>query len=104
MGKTLYEKVFDRHAARQLPSGQYQLFMGTHLIHEVTSPQAFSMLEERGLDVLHPERTFATVDHIIPTTSQLRPFPDTLAEKMMLALEDNTTRHGIRFFSPGKEE
>jgi 3-isopropylmalate/(R)-2-methylmalate dehydratase large subunit len=104
MGKTLYEKVFDRHAARQLPSGQYQLFMGTHLIHEVTSPQAFSMLEERGMTVLHPERTFATVDHIIPTTSQLRPFPDSLAEKMMLALENNTTNHGIRFFSPGEEE
>lgn len=104
MGKTLYEKVFDRHVVRQLPSGQYQLFMGLHLIHEVTSPQAFSMLEERGLSVLHPERTFATVDHIIPTTSQLRPFQDNLAEKMMVALEDNTQRHGIRFFTPDKEE
>lgn len=104
MGKTLYEKVFDRHAVRQLPSGQYQLFMGLHLIHEVTSPQAFSMLEERGLSVMFPERTFATVDHIIPTTSQLRPFQDTLAEQMMVALETNTTNHGIRLFSSEKEE
>src|SRR5690606_15803335 len=104
MGKTLYEKVFDRHAVRKLPSGQYQLFMGLHLIHEVTSPQAFSMLEERGLTVLYPERTFATVDHIIPTTSQLRPYQDTLAEQMMAALEANTKRHGIRFFSPDAEE
>ena len=104
MGKTLYEKVFDRHAVRKLPSGQYQLFMGLHLIHEVTSPQAFSMLEERGLSVLYPERTFATVDHIIPTTSQLRPFQDTLAEQMMVALENNTKKHGIVFFTPEKEE
>lgn len=104
MGKTLYEKVFDRHVVRKLPSGQYQLFMGLHLIHEVTSPQAFSMLEERGLSVSFPDRTYATVDHIIPTTSQLRPFQDTLAERMMVALETNTRKHGIRFFSPEKEE
>jgi len=104
MGKTLYDKVFDRHAVRQLPSGQYQLFMGLHLIHEVTSPQAFSMLEERNLKVMFPERTFATVDHIIPTTSQLRPFQDTLAEQMMVALETNTKNHGIRLFSAEKEE
>ncbi len=104
MGKTLYEKVFDRHAVRKLPSGQFQLFMGLHLIHEVTSPQAFSMLEERGLSVMFPERTFATVDHIIPTTSQLRPYQDNLAEQMMTALENNTKKHEIRFFSPEKEE
>src|SRR6187549_2795016 len=104
MGKTLYEKVFDRHTVRQLPSGQYQLFMGLHLIHEVTSPQAFSMLEERGLTVMFPRHTFATVDHIIPTMSQLRPYKDGLAEQMMVALESNAKKHGIRFFSPDKEE
>jgi 3-isopropylmalate/(R)-2-methylmalate dehydratase large subunit len=104
MGKTLYEKVFDRHTVAKLPSGQYQLLMGLHLVHEVTSPQAFSMLEERGLSVLHPERTFATVDHIVPTKSQLRPFQDDLAEQMMVALEQNVVRHGIRFFSPEKHE
>lgn len=104
MGKTLYEKVFDRHTVGRLPSGQFQLFMGLHLIHEVTSPQAFAMLEERGLEVLYPERTFATVDHIIPTTSQLRPYQDGLAEQMMAALENNARRHGIRLFSPEKGE
>jgi 3-isopropylmalate/(R)-2-methylmalate dehydratase large subunit len=104
MGKTLYEKVFDRHTVAKLPSGQYQLLMGLHLVHEVTSPQAFSMLEERGLSVLHPERTFATVDHIVPTKSQLRPYQDDLAEQMMVALEQNVVRHGIRFFSPERHE
>jgi 3-isopropylmalate/(R)-2-methylmalate dehydratase large subunit len=100
MGKTLYEKVFERHTVGRLPSGQYQLLMGLHLIHEVTSPQAFSMLRERGLKVLFPERTFATVDHIIPTASQLRPFADSLAEQMMVALENNVREYGIKYFAP----
>jgi 3-isopropylmalate/(R)-2-methylmalate dehydratase large subunit len=104
MGKTLYEKVFERHAVTKLASGQYQLLMGLHLIHEVTSPQAFSMLEQRGLSVLYPERTFATVDHIIPTKSQLRPYADSLAEEMMTVLERNVKKHGIRFFSTDKGE
>jgi 3-isopropylmalate/(R)-2-methylmalate dehydratase large subunit len=104
MGKTLYEKVFERHTVQVLPSGQTQLLMGLHLIHEVTSPQAFSMLEERGLSVLYPERTFATVDHIIPTKSQLRPFSDSLAEEMLVHLEANVKKHGIRFFAPEKHE
>ncbi|MBN2193291.1 MAG: 3-isopropylmalate dehydratase large subunit [Polyangiaceae bacterium] len=100
MGRTLYQKVFERHTVQELPSGQYQLLMGLHLIHEVTSPQAFSMIEERGLSVMFPERTFATVDHIVPTTSQLRPYADSLAEQMMAALERNTRRHGVRLFAP----
>ena len=69
MGKSLYEKVFESHTVRKLDSGQYQLLMGLHLVHEVTSPQAFAMLRERGLTVLRPDRTFATCDHIIPTKS-----------------------------------
>jgi 3-isopropylmalate/(R)-2-methylmalate dehydratase large subunit len=104
MGKTLYDKVFEAHTVAKLPSGQYQLLMGLHLIHEVTSPQAFSMLEEQGLSVLFPDRTFATVDHIIPTSSHLRPFSDTLAEQMLVALERNVARHKIRYFAPERGE
>jgi 3-isopropylmalate/(R)-2-methylmalate dehydratase large subunit len=100
MGKNLYDKVFERHAARKLDSGQYQLLMGLHLIHEVTSPQAFAMLRERGLKVAHPERTFATCDHIIPTHNQLRPFKDDLAEQMLVELEKNCAEYGIRYLSP----
>ena len=80
MGKTLLHKVWDQHTVRQLPSGQTQLFIGLHLVHEVTSPQAFAMLRELGLPVRFPQRTYATVDHIIPTDSQLRPLSDALAE------------------------
>jgi 3-isopropylmalate/(R)-2-methylmalate dehydratase large subunit len=104
MGKTLYEKVFERHTVATLPSGQQQLFMGLHLLHEVTSPQAFSSLDERGLTVAYPERTFATADHIIPTHTKLRPLADSLAEEMLGALEANVGKHGIRFFSPSRQE
>ncbi|MBI9104389.1 MAG: 3-isopropylmalate dehydratase large subunit [Spirochaetales bacterium] len=99
MKKNLFNKVWDLHRVKTLESGLDQLFIGLHLIHEVTSPQAFAMLTERGLDVLHPERTFATVDHIVPTDDQSRPFKDELAEKMMVALEENTWANGIELFN-----
>jgi 3-isopropylmalate/(R)-2-methylmalate dehydratase large subunit len=98
MKKNLFNTVWDLHKVGTLESGQDQLFIGLHLIHEVTSPQAFQMLEERGLKVLHPGRTFATVDHIVPTADQQRPFKDHLAEEMMQAIEKNTEKHGIEFF------
>lgn len=98
MGKNLYNKVFDLHTVKKLPSGQYQLMIGVHLIHEVTSPQAFEMLNERNWKVKHPERTFATVDHIIPTHDQSRPLKDDMAEEMLCAIENNTKEHGISFF------
>ena len=106
MGQNLYNKVFDRHCVGQLPSGQYQLFIGLHLIHEVTSPQAFAMIREQNLSVPFPERTFATVDHIIPTNTEerQRPLADSLAEEMFHHIEKNTGEFGINFFSPEKGE
>ena len=98
MSKNLFEKVWDLHEVRRLPSGQSQLFIGLHLIHEVTSPQAFQMLRERGLKVLHPERTWATVDHIIPTDGGGRPFADGLAEEMLAALEENAREFGVPLY------
>jgi len=98
--RSLLDKVWDAHAVRELPSGQTQLFVGLHLIHEVTSPQAFASLREMGGRVRFPERTFATVDHIIPTDSQARPLADPLAEAMLDALERNCREHGIRLFDP----
>ena len=95
MGRTLFRKVWDQHAVRRLPTGQTQLFIGLHLIHEVTSPQAFDMLRQRGARVAFPERTYATVDHIVPTLDQRRPFADELAEQMLAALERNCREFGI---------
>ncbi|MFB6212023.1 MAG: 3-isopropylmalate dehydratase large subunit [Halobacteriales archaeon] len=97
---TLYDKVWEHHKVQELPNGQDQLFIGLHLIHEVTSPQAFSMLRERDFDVAFPERTVATTDHIVPTTPEgrERPLADDQAETMLSALERNTEEAGITFF------
>ena len=97
MGTTLLQKVWDLHTVRQLPTGQTQLFIGLHLVHEVTSPQAFDTMRARGWKVARPDRTFATADHIVPTTSRTRPFLDVMAEDMMASLERNCREFGIRF-------
>jgi 3-isopropylmalate/(R)-2-methylmalate dehydratase large subunit len=98
---TLYDKVWELHRVAELPGGSTQLFIGLHLIHEVTSPQAFAALHDLGLTVRHPERTVATVDHIVPTTSQQRPFADPLAEEMLSTLERNCHNHGITLHGIG---
>ena len=98
MSEHLLNKIWNLHCVGTLDSGQDQLFIGLHLIHEVTSPQAFQMLREKNLKVLYPERTFATADHIVPTQDQTRPFADDLAEKMLKAIEENTRESHIRFF------
>jgi 3-isopropylmalate/(R)-2-methylmalate dehydratase large subunit len=98
MAQTLFDKVWDLHTVRRLSNGQTQLYIGLHLVHEVTSPQAFDMLDARGWPVRAPERTFATVDHITPTESSERPFADVMAEAMTAALERNCRSHGIPLF------
>jgi len=97
-GRTLYDKVWDSHTVDILPTGQTQLFVGLHLIHEITTAPAFDMLRETGLDVAFPERTFATVDHIVPTDVRTRPFLDSQAEELIQVLEKNVGEFGIDFF------
>jgi 3-isopropylmalate/(R)-2-methylmalate dehydratase large subunit len=101
MGRSLFDKVWDLHAVRELPTGQTQLFIGLHLIHEVTSPQGFQMIREAGVGVLYPERTFATADHIIPTDTRARPLADARAEEMLSTLEKNTRESEIQRFDMG---
>ncbi|KAA0252945.1 3-isopropylmalate dehydratase large subunit [Acidobacteria bacterium ACD] len=103
MGRTLFAKVWDAHAVRRLPTGQTQLLVGLHLVHEVTSPQAFQALRERGLRVAFPERTVATVDHVVPTDTRARPFADPMAEAMLAALERNAAEFGVPLFGLGDE-
>src|SRR5262245_55351126 len=102
---TLLDRVWDRHTVRVLPNGQTQLLIGLHLIHEVTSPQAFGMLRERGLTVRMPRRTYATVDHIVPTTNEgrVRPLVVAKAETMLTHIERNCRDFGIQFFGLGDE-
>ena len=105
MAKTLFEKVWDSHVVGTLSNGQAQLLIDTHLVHEVTSPQAFGMLRDLGLKVAYPQRTFATVDHIVPTDSQVEPFADPLAAAMIAELRKNAEDFGVTYFdlSSGKQ-
>ncbi len=98
MAKSLFQKVWDAHTVRTLANGQTQLLIGTHLIHEVTSPQAFGMLRDLGLKVAMAHRTFATVDHIVPTDQRTEPFSDPLADEMIKTLRRNCAEHGITYF------
>jgi 3-isopropylmalate/(R)-2-methylmalate dehydratase large subunit len=104
MGQTLYQKVFDAHTVTRLHTGQYQLFMGLHLLNDITSPQGFGLLREKKLPVLLPERTFGVCDHMNPTDSLARPFPVQIAEIMIAELERNCRDHGVRYFSPENGE
>jgi 3-isopropylmalate/(R)-2-methylmalate dehydratase large subunit len=98
MKQSLFEKVWASHSVRRLADGQTQLLIGTHLIHEVTSPQAFGMMRDLGLKVLMPHRTFATVDHIVPTDQISEPFADPMADAMIKELRRNCAEAGITFF------
>ena len=98
---TLFDKVWDLHKVSSLPGGTDQLFIGLHLIHAVTSPQAFGALADKNLKVKFPQRTIATVDHIVPTDNQSRPFKDNLAEQMINTLENNCIKNEIKFFNIG---
>ena len=101
MAKNLFQKVWDAHAVRELSNGQTQLLIGTHLIHEVTSPQAFGMLRDLGIKVKYPGRTFATVDHIVPTDQREQPFSDPLADAMIKELAKNAEEFGVTYFDLG---
>src|SRR5690625_6641021 len=101
--QNLFTKVWNEHRVRELESGLSQLYIGTHLIHEVTSPQAFGMLRDLGLKVRRPDRTFATVDHIVPTHTRLEPYQDPLAQEMIEELRRNCKEWGIEFFDRSEE-
>jgi len=96
--RTLYDKIWQSHTVGILPTGQTQLFIGLHLIHEITTAPAFDMLREKGMDVAFRDRTFATVDHIVPTDLRQRPFKDQEAEDLTQALERNVNQFGVEFF------
>nr|KKS48863.1 MAG: 3-isopropylmalate dehydratase, large subunit [Candidatus Giovannonibacteria bacterium GW2011_GWF2_42_19] len=98
---TLFDRVWEAHTVRILPDGRTQLFIGLHLIHEVTTAPAFNALREEGRKVLFPERTFATVDHTVPTDDRSRPLRDEEAEAVTDALEKNAKDFGIRLAGLG---
>jgi 3-isopropylmalate/(R)-2-methylmalate dehydratase large subunit len=104
MGKTLFDKVWDSHVIKRVENGPEVLFIDRHLVHEVTSPVAFLGLKNRGIKVLHPERTFATADHNTPTRNQHLPVKDPLSANQLRALEQNAKEHGIPYWGLGHEK
>ncbi len=94
-GKTLFDKIWDAHVVNQIPDGPSVLYIDQHLIHEVTSPQAFMGLENRGLSVARPKQTIATPDHNVPTVHQDQPIADQLSRFQVDTLTKNCKKHGI---------
>ena len=101
MGKTLFDKVWDSHVVDSVTDGPQVLYIDKHLIHEVTSPQAFAELEQRGIPVFRPERTVATADHNVPTKDQHLPIRDLLSRKQVQMLTENCEKHGITLYGLG---
>jgi len=96
--KTMLDKIWDDHVVYAEPGKQTLLYIDLHLVHEVTSPQAFEGLRLTGRKVRRPERTVATVDHNVPTTDRGLPIADDVARRQIETLEQNCREFGIRFF------
>jgi len=96
--QTLFEKIWERHIVAQQPNSPAVLYIDLHLVHEVTSPQAFTGLRQRGLRVRRPDKTVATMDHSIPTTPLSVPIADAQAAAQLQMLADNTKEFGIALY------
>ncbi len=98
MGKTLFDKIWDSHVVTEIEGGPSVLYIDRHLIHEVTSPQAFAGIEKRGVPVFRPQNTVATPDHNVPTIDQHLPIKDALSKFQVDKLTENCERHGIDLY------
>jgi 3-isopropylmalate/(R)-2-methylmalate dehydratase large subunit len=101
MAKTLFEKIWDRHVVKTIDGGPSVLYIDKHLIHEVTSPQAFAGLNKRGIKVLRPQQVVATVDHNVPTINQHLPIKEELSRVQVETLKKNCEEHGIELYGLG---
>ena len=104
MGQTLYEKVFNRHVVREVTRGQFQLLATLHLLNEVSSPQAFDDLRERGLKLRHPGLTYGSSDHSISTGGRADDYADPMAAAQVQAMGRNMAEFGGHYFDPGAGE
>jgi 3-isopropylmalate/(R)-2-methylmalate dehydratase large subunit len=101
MGKTLFEKIWDRHVVKSIADGPDVLYIDRHFIHEVTSPQAFAGLQKRGMKVSRPKQVVATADHNVPTIDQHLPIRDKLSRLQVDQLIANCREHGIELYGLG---
>lgn len=103
MAKTLFDKVWKAHVVEQMDQGPSVLYIDKHLIHEVTSPQAFQELEDRNIKLFRPQQVVATADHNTPTINQDQPVKDPLSRKQLQQLTENCAKHGITLYGLGHE-
>ena len=94
-GRTLFDKIWDAHIVDEVDDGPQVLYIDRHLIHEVTSPQAFAGIEKRGIQLFRPQQTIATADHNVPTKNQHLPIQDPLSKNQVDALVTNCANHGV---------
>jgi 3-isopropylmalate/(R)-2-methylmalate dehydratase large subunit len=102
--QTLFEKIWNEHVVYQQPDGPALLYIDLHLVHEVTSPQAFEALRNAGRKVRVPDRTFSTLDHDVPTINQLGPISDPDARLQVEMMRKNCRDFGLRLFDLGSHE
>ncbi|MBI2817597.1 MAG: 3-isopropylmalate dehydratase large subunit [Acidobacteria bacterium] len=96
--QTLFEKIWDRHVVVEEPDCPAVLYIDLHLVHEVTSPQAFQALRDRGIKLRQPSRTVATIDHSVPTTDRSLPIADAMAAKQIRQMETNCREFGVPLY------
>jgi 3-isopropylmalate/(R)-2-methylmalate dehydratase large subunit len=101
MSKTLFDKIWEKHVVKTIPNGPSVLYIDKHFIHEVTSPQAFKGLENRGVPVFRPKQVVATADHNVPTINQHLPIRDELSRAQVSKLVENCKNHGIELYGLG---
>ena len=101
MSKTIFDKVWEKHIVDRIPNGPSILYIDKHLIHEVTSPQAFASLNKKNLKVLRPKKTIATADHNVPTIDQHLPIREALSRNQVDTLTKNCKEHNITLFGLG---
>lgn len=101
MGKTLFEKVWDAHTVSSIDENTDVIYIDRHLVHEVTSPQAFTGVENRGISVFRPQNTVATPDHNVPTENQHLPIQEELSRKQVATLTANCEKHNVTLYGLG---
>lgn len=101
MGKTLFDKIWEKHIVRQIDGGPSVFYIDKHFIHEVTSPQAFTGLNKRGIKVFRPRQVVATADHNVPTLNQHLPIREELSRLQVETLKKNCAEHGIELYGLG---
>ena len=101
MSQTLFDKIWDTHVVKNIDGGPSVLYIDKHFIHEVTSPQAFKGLQNRGLPVLRPQQVVATADHNVPTLNQHLPIQEELSRIQVQTLKDNCEKFGIELYGLG---